>query len=206
AVMHRYLEEHPQVPMVCADCLIIDDRGTTFSYTRNTWACFLYRAEAAALAGPYRPDFPLLEDLDFFLRLAHAAGPIARIPEPHYKYRQHAGSLSAKQAAKRQLVSLRLHYDLVTRGVERLDLKELFWDRLSTSALYRDHESMDAMVQFAEEKKQPFVAELAARRDFLKTPTGWLWNRLIIAARSKRKRLNDGALLLTRMARGRGAS
>ena len=204
AVMWQYLREHPQAAMVCTDCLIINDAGRTFSYNRHTWACFLYRAEAAALAGPYRPEFPLVEDVDFFLRLQHYAGPIDRIPRPYYKYRDHKASLSSMQAAKRQFVSLRLHYDLVTRGVERLDLKELFWDRLSISALYGDHQSMDAIVQFAQEHNAPFARELATRRNFLKTPAGWVWNRFIIAARSQRARLQNGALLLTKLRGGGG--
>ncbi len=205
AVMWQYLQEHPQAAMVCTDCLCIDDSGRTFSYNRQTWACFLYRAEAAALAGPYRPEFPLVEDVDFFLRLQHHAGPINRIPRPYYKYRAHKASLSSRQAAKRQFVSLRLHYDLATRGVEQLDLKELFFDRLSISALYRDHPSMDAIVQFAQDHNEPFVRELATRRDFLKTPAGWILNRLIIAVRGQRARLQNSALLLTQLARRRKA-
>ncbi len=201
AVLSRYLQKHPQTPMVCTDCLLIDDSGRTFSYTRQTWACFLYRKEAAALAGPYRPDFPLVEDVDFFLRLEHFAGPIDRIPRPYYKYRQHKTSLSSQRAAKRQFVSLRLHYALVTRGIERLDLKQLFWDRLSTAALYRDHQTMDSIVQFAQDHSEPFVQELAALRDFLRTSTGWMWNRLLIAARGQRARLRNGMLLLTTIAR-----
>jgi glycosyltransferase involved in cell wall biosynthesis len=205
-VMWHYLQEHPQAAMVCTDCLLIDDKGKTFSYTRTTWACFLYRAEAAALAGPYRPEFRLVEDIDFFLRLRHYAGPIDRIPRPYYKYRDHKMSLSSTQSAIRQFVSLRLHYDLVTRGVERLDLRELFWDRLSKSALYRDSQSMDAIVQFADEHNVPFARELAARSNFLKTPVGWLCNRLVIAARGQRARLQNGALLLVRMAQQRRIS
>src|ERR1019366_6005572 len=94
AVMWQYLQEHPQAAMVCTDCLSIDEAGRIFSYNRHTWACFLYRAEAAALAGPYRPEFRLVEDVDFFLRLRHFAGPIERIPRPYYKYRAHKASLS----------------------------------------------------------------------------------------------------------------
>lgn len=204
-VMWDHLQRHPRAPMVCTDCLIIDESGKTFSYSRETWACFLYRAQAAALAGPYRPEFRLVEDVDFFLRLQHYAGPIERIPRPYYKYRQHRGSLCSLQGADRQLVSLRLHYDLVTRGVEQLDLKDLFMDRLSISALYRDHLSMDAIVRFAEERHAPFARELASRRDALRTPAGWLWNRMRIAARSQAVRVQNMALLLTQLARHRSS-
>jgi glycosyltransferase involved in cell wall biosynthesis len=205
AVMWQYLQEHPQIAMVCTDCLTINDSGRTFSYDQLTWSCFLYRAEAAALAGPYRPEFSLVEDVDFFLRLRHCAGPIDRIRQPYYKYRVHKASLSSRQAAKRAFASLRLHYDLVTRGMEQMDLKELFWDRLSISAMYRDDQSMDAIVQFAQEHNAPFARELATRRNFLKTPAGWVWNRLIIAARSQSARLQNSALLWTKLARSRRA-
>lgn len=206
AVMWNHLREHPQAAMVCTDCVTIDESGRTYSYNRTTWACFLYRAEAAALAGPYRPDFALVEDVDFFLRLQHYAGPIDRIPRAYYKYRQHKANLSSKQSAKRQFVSLRLHYDLVMQGVEQLDVKELFWDRLSTSALYRDHASMDAIVQFAEHNNEPFARELGTNRDFLKTPVGWMWNRLVFAARGQRVRLRNTALLLLNVMKQRRAS
>jgi hypothetical protein len=206
AVMWQYLQEHAQAAMVYTDCFLVDDSGKTLSYTRTTWACFLYRAEAAALAGPYRAEFRLVEDVDFFLRLRHYAGPIDRIPRPYYKYRLHKASLSSTQSAKRQFVSLRLHYDLVTRGVEQLDLKELFWDRLSKSALYGDSTSMDAIVQFAHEHNVSFARELAARSKFLKTPVGWLSNRLVIAARGQCARVLNGALLLTRMVQQRRSS
>jgi glycosyltransferase involved in cell wall biosynthesis len=206
AVMRKHLLENPQTAMVCTDCVTIDELGRTYSYNRATWACFLYRAEAAALAGPYRPEFSLVEDVDFFLRLQHYAGPIDRIPRAYYKYRQHKANLSSKQAAKRQFVSLRLHYDLVMRGVEQLNLKELFWDRLSISALYRDYESMDAIVRFAERHNEPFAQELSGQRDLLKTPAGWLWNRLVIAARGQRVRLRNGALLLLNLMKQRKAS
>ena len=121
------------------------------------------------------------------------------------KYRQHKANLGARQGGKRQFVSLRLHYDLVMRGVEQLDLKELFLDRLSTSALYRDHQSMDRIVQFAREQNLPFVGELVSRRNLLKTPVGWLWNRLIIAARGQRARLQGGVLRLTKGWRSRAS-
>jgi glycosyltransferase involved in cell wall biosynthesis len=201
AVMLHYLQEHPQTAMVCTDYLVIDESGSAVAYDRNNWACFLYRSEAAARAGLYRSEFPLVEDVDFFLRLRHFAGPIDRIPRPHYKYRHHKASLSSKQTAKRQLVSLRLHYDLVMRGVEELDLKQLFCNKLSMSALYRDSQCMEAIVQFAHEQNVPFANELETQRKFLNTPAGWLWNRLAIAARGQRTRLQSGVLLLANRAR-----
>jgi len=195
AVMLRYLEEHPATAMACTDLFVIDGSGKTVSYSDNVWACFLYRAEAAALAGPYRSEFPLVEDIDFFLRLRHSAGAIDRIKHPYYKYRQHKSSLSSRYIGKRQLVSLKLHCDLVARGVEQLDLKDLFWDRLSTAALYRDYQTMNAIVDFAREQGQPFKDVLQAHSCLLKTRSGWLWNRLEIAVKSQRDKLRRSYLL-----------
>ena len=200
-IMWRYLQEHPHAAMVCTDCLVIDGAGRTFSYNRQAWACFLYRAEAAALAGPYRTEFTLVEDIDFFLRLKHYAGPIDRIPRPYYRYRMHKKSLSSTASARRQFASVRLHYDLVKRGVEQMDLRELFWNRLSVSAIYRDHQSMDAMVQFAKDHDAPFASELAARSKFLKTSLGWLSNRIAVLVHSQRVRARNAFLLLTRYTR-----
>ncbi|MBI2677651.1 MAG: glycosyltransferase family 2 protein [Candidatus Koribacter versatilis] len=206
AVMWDYMQAHPGSAMVCTDCLLIDDAGRTFAYERKGWGCFLYRAEAAALAGPYRTEFPLVEDVDFFLRLRHYGGPIARISRPYYKYRIHKNSLSARHTADRQFVSLRLHYDLVARGVEQLDLRELFYDRLSTAALYRDYAAMDAIVQFAHDHDEPFSGDLAHRRDVLKTSAGWLRNRIVIALRAQRTRLQNTLLLLAELVRRRTAA
>jgi glycosyltransferase involved in cell wall biosynthesis len=201
AVMWQYLADHPQAAMVCTDYVVIDESGRTVSYDRRSWACFLYRAEAAALAGPYRSEFPLVEDVDFFLRLRHYGGPIERIPQAYYKYREHKTSLSSRYTAKRQLVSLRLHYDLVKQGVEQLDLRELFFERLSMAALYRDYETMNAIVGYAREQKVPFAEELAGRCRRLQTALGWWWNRARIAARGQRLRLQNLALLLGHMGR-----
>lgn len=193
-VMARYLEQNPQTAMVCTDFLVMDETGRTTSYDRRNWACFLYRAEAAALAGPYRPEFTLVEDVDFFLRLRHYAGRIDRLHRPYYKYRQNRRGLSGTQTAKRQFVSLKLHCDLVARGIEQLDLLELFQDRLSMSALYRDTKSMDSIAEFAAESGMPFADRIRAQRDFLRTWPGWWWNRLAIARRSQWAKLRGRTL------------
>jgi glycosyltransferase involved in cell wall biosynthesis len=67
-LMVAYLEERPGVPMVVADHRLIDSRGTVVGYCRRSAACFLYRAEVARKVGEYRPAFPLVEDVDYWLR------------------------------------------------------------------------------------------------------------------------------------------
>src|SRR4029453_12836185 len=100
--------------------------GRTTGYDSSSWACFLYRAEAARRTGEYRPEYRLVEDVDFFLRLQHESRPIQRIAEPHYKYRLHRASLSHQQLGRRQIASLKMHYDLITRGIEAGSLEALF--------------------------------------------------------------------------------
>jgi glycosyltransferase involved in cell wall biosynthesis len=185
AEMVRYLDAHPAAPMVCTDCLLINDTGATTGYSSSMWASFLYRREAAEQAGPYRPEFRLVEDVDFFLRLQHHGGPIERISTPLYKYRVHDGSLSATQLHRRHMASLRLHYDLVRRGIEGLDLEELFVDRLRKAAMHRDAETLAAIVAFARTERLPFADRLDLLRRLLETPPGWLANRLQIAVASR---------------------
>ncbi len=195
-VMFDYLEARPRVPMVCTDLYIMDSNGRTISYNDDAWACFLYRADAARLAGPYRPEFWLVEDVDFFLRLQHVAGPIERVERPYYRYRVHPKSLTATQAREKQLRSLALHYDLVTRGLEQADLKEIFFDRMSQAALYRDATGIAKMVEFGRERKVPFVGELEARGKFLATRRGWLENRVRVLVRSQLGRLRRRVRLM----------
>jgi glycosyltransferase involved in cell wall biosynthesis len=198
AAMVAYLDAHPAAPMVYTDCLLINDGGRETGYSDSIWACFLYRRSAAEKTGPYRPEFRLVEDVDFFLRLRHAAGEIAHLAEPHYRYRVHAQSLSATQLRRRHLASLKMHYDLITRGIERDDLRELFFDRLASAAMHRDHETMDEMLAFAAEKRVPFLEALRRRDRLLRSPHGWLANRVAIATRSRLSRAKSAFALARR--------
>jgi glycosyltransferase involved in cell wall biosynthesis len=195
-VMVEHLDAHPGAPMVCTDCLVIDSAGVNCGYNDAMWASFIYRRSAAELAGPYRPEFRLVEDVDFFLRLEHYAGPIERIRAPHYRYRLHEGSLSHQQLAARHFISLKLHYDLVQRGVEKLDLRELFLDRLSKTAMHGDPDAIERIVAFARERAVPFLPELELRASLLRTRPGWLVNRAQIALSSRWSRLRSRLKLL----------
>jgi glycosyltransferase involved in cell wall biosynthesis len=183
--MVGYLENHPACNMVCTDLLMIDHEGRTVSYDQKAWACFLYKAEAARQLLPYRPEYELVEDVDFFIRLDHYFGPIERIPRPYYKYRTHAQSLSSLRVKERQMRSLKLHYELITQGVEKGSLEDLFRDKLDTSALYKDFHTMEAIVKFARDRNLPFVEEIVARKRFLTSNFGWFLNRIMIAIKSQ---------------------
>jgi glycosyltransferase involved in cell wall biosynthesis len=186
-VMRAYLEQHARAAMVCTDCQLIDERGRAAGYDETTWACFLYRAQAARATGEYRPELRLVEDIDFFLRLKHFAGPIERIAGAHYQYRVHRGSLSHTQLGKRQLASLKMHYDLITRGIEQGDVRALFFERMTVAAALREWETFDAIVAFGREHGVAFQGELDARARHLRTRHGWLVNRARVFVRGRWK-------------------
>jgi glycosyltransferase involved in cell wall biosynthesis len=189
-MMVDYLNAHPDAPMVSADFLRIDDAGRTIGYDDLNWACFLYRADVARRVGDYRPEYRLVEDKDFFIRLQHIGGPIARIRQPLYRYREHPRSLTRQEGGKRHITTLKMHYDLITRGIEQhINLQHLFFHELSRTALYHDYEQMTEILTFARHTNMPFMSALEARAHRLRSPIGRLLNRLSIAATARRERL-----------------
>lgn len=188
--MVDYLDSHPDTPMVCADFFRVDDRGNTTAYDDINIACFLYRADVARRVGEYRHEFLLVEDRDFYLRLEHVGGPIERIRQPLYRVRDHKLSLSYREGPRRHITTVKMHYDLVTRGMEKhLDLQRLFFHELNKAALYRDHEQMAKITAFARETHMPFISSLEARERRLRSAPGWLLNRLSTAVAAQRGRL-----------------
>ncbi len=194
--MWECLQANAAAAMVCANCILIDENAREIGVSDDTWACFLYRRSAAEVAGKYRPEFRLVEDVDFFLRLQHFAGPIERIPRPYYLYRIHRNSLSHNRYAERQVVSLKMHYDLASQGVLDFNIRDLFVDKMSKAALGRDPSAIESIVDFAREKEVPFLDELEARQARLCSPWGWLLNRLGIAVESQMGKARQQCLLI----------
>ena len=178
--MAEFLEINQQTPMVATDIYRINNKGKIIGHSSNQYACFLYRAEAAKKTGLYRSEFTLVEDADFFIRLAYFAGPAKFIHQPLYKYRDHPESLSAKKTSQRQLVSTKMHFDLISRGIEKGDLKELFFDRIRKCALFKDHDTLEDILKFAQEKNIDFISSLRKTAHFIKTPLGWYFNKLFV--------------------------
>lgn len=103
-----YLEAHPDVDVVYADCTLIDDEGNPFgrlaagdpdrllsSDYNCVHGCFLYKREVHDAVGGYAEDSFLVEDYDFWLRAANSF----RLSPYHkdlYYYRMHRGSLSSR--------------------------------------------------------------------------------------------------------------
>lgn len=116
--MFDYLETHGDIGLVFADMDFIDENGKKTGFAsrdaEEIWssncveACFLYRREAAKAVGEYDADLFLVEDYDYWLRMAKQY-PIAHLPRCLYEYRNHGGSLTQTKAEKidRQLYRLR---------------------------------------------------------------------------------------------------
>lgn len=116
--MFRYMETHEDVGLVFADMDYIDKDGEKTGFisreAEEIWAsncvgaCFLYRREAAKIVGGYDADLFLVEDYDYWLRIAKRY-PVEHLPRCLYEYRNHGGSLTQTRAEKieRQLYRLR---------------------------------------------------------------------------------------------------
>ena len=174
-VMVEHLDANPGCMLVSPFMLNIDPDGRTLGVSEVDTNCFLCRRQAAIDVGRFRTEYMLVEDADFFLRMKHRYGAAARIRSPHYKFRVHPKSQSSTQIQKRQLVSTKLHYDLITRGIEEGSIEELFYDRLKIATLFRGWQYVDQIVDFAREKQLPFYPALRRRAQLYKTPIGWLW-------------------------------
>jgi glycosyltransferase involved in cell wall biosynthesis len=110
--MVTFLEEHPAVGVVYADCVLIDDRGqylqdwpaqpaSRIAYMNSLRACFLYRKVVYETVGGYDAEQFLAEDWDFWLRAARHFEMVP-IHKTLYQYRWHDQSLT--KAARRSEV------------------------------------------------------------------------------------------------------
>lgn len=116
--MFQYMETHEDIGLVYADMDYIDEDGKKTGFVsreaEEIWAsncvgaCFLYRREAAETVGGYDADLFLVEDYDYWLRIAKRY-PVAHLPRCLYEYRNHGGSLTQTRAEKieKQLYRLR---------------------------------------------------------------------------------------------------
>lgn len=195
-IMWSYLQKHEEFAAVSTDGLVIDEKGRRIGYQEFSWQCFLYRADVAGKIPVHRSEARILEDIDFFLRLKHYGGPIGRISRPYIKYRVHKHMVSHTRIKERPLISVKLNYEYITCGMTQGDMEAMFMDRLSQCALHRAYDTMDGIMVFAREKNVPFLNALERKNLFLRTPVGWLQNRLYIAARSQLGKIRSRLKLL----------
>jgi len=103
--MVNYLECNSNEYIVCAKMNIISQNGDFISvsqsydnkmmaYSNCLGACFLYRKCVLEDVGEYNPDFFLVEDYEYWLRILYKYGSIGYIDEILYEYRRHSKSLS----------------------------------------------------------------------------------------------------------------
>ena len=105
AELAGYLDEHPGVDIVYADCRVVDEAGVLVGtrtaeppgdllLTNVVGACFLYRRAVQEQLNGYREEVFLAEDYDFWLR-ASRTFRLAPLHRQLYDYRRHGQSLSA---------------------------------------------------------------------------------------------------------------
>jgi glycosyltransferase involved in cell wall biosynthesis len=102
--MLRFLEEHPAVGVVYADCVLIDEDGrylrdyaaqppSRLAYMNALRACFLYRRQVYETLGNYDAELFLAEDYEYWLR-ASRHFQLAPLHTILYEYRWHDQSLT----------------------------------------------------------------------------------------------------------------
>jgi GT2 family glycosyltransferase len=102
--MTRFLEDHPTVGMVYADCVLIDEKGrylrdypaqpaSRLAYMNPLGPCFLYRRIVYETLGGYDADLFLAEDYEYWLRI-YRRFELAPLHHTLYEYRWHDESLT----------------------------------------------------------------------------------------------------------------
>jgi len=102
--MVKYLDCHNQCGLVYCDMAYINQSGEIISNNQTNdhnmflnncvGACFMYRRSVAEAVGGYDPDKFLVEDYDYWMRIAFRY-EVDRIPEILYFYRFHESNLTA---------------------------------------------------------------------------------------------------------------
>jgi GT2 family glycosyltransferase len=114
------LKTNDHIGLVYAGSHLVDEAGAVTDtrtprqledFASNPWnpvgACFLYRRQAYERVGEYDPVQRLVEDYDYWLRIADCF-ETAVIPDLLYYYRQHSSSLSAQYSLLASEKALRL--------------------------------------------------------------------------------------------------
>jgi glycosyltransferase involved in cell wall biosynthesis len=148
--MVRYLEGSPATGLVyCDERLIGPDGEDLGPYAKPgpevladkncVGACFLYRREVYEVVGEYDPEMFLVEDYDYWLRVARRF-PIAHLKGvAPYRYRTHPGSLTSARRGEVALQTARArcrHALPATR--HRQVLAEAYWQALWTYRKAKD--------------------------------------------------------------------
>lgn len=122
--LSSFLDRNPECGLVASDYIVIDehdnlkrkvelpDNLSVVIFLNDYLGCsFMYRKEVAKHVGDYRVDLFLVEDYEYWMRIAMQY-PIARLNKILYSYREHPKSLTStrKLEIKERLVRMRLSY------------------------------------------------------------------------------------------------
>jgi glycosyltransferase involved in cell wall biosynthesis len=116
------LDAHPDADIVYADYTRLAEDGTAHAFRvlgpealvfeNVVGPCFLYRRRVHEALGGYREDLQTVEDYDFWLRAA-ARFALRPLHRDLYVYRDHAGSLTARQPERIAALTARVRAEHV---------------------------------------------------------------------------------------------
>jgi glycosyltransferase involved in cell wall biosynthesis len=116
--MLQCLRAHPAVGMVYASSSDIDEHGAIvrevvaeepplLTEKNVVRACFLYRSEVRQKVGDYDENFCLVEDWDYWIRIARHY-PLMNLRQNLYEYRWHPNSLTTTKQQQVRLAVIQL--------------------------------------------------------------------------------------------------
>lgn len=141
-VMVKALDDNPEVGMVYANCLVINEKERVvdaWKLSPPAWirtgncigACFMYRSEVADKVGEYDATMFLAEDYDYWLRI-YENFKMMHLTEFLYRYRTHGESLTATRLKDVHAQNARLwmrHMDFLVNDVENFGELCLLFNR-----------------------------------------------------------------------------
>ena len=129
--MLSFLQANPDADFVYTDLYILDfETGQTLirqlpskmeiGKLNRIGACYLYTRKVYESIGDYNPDYELVEDYDFWIRISRKF-KMAHLPKALYIYGDHSNSLTSKKIA-----SVRLFDKLLKFRHGFISLRELY--------------------------------------------------------------------------------
>jgi glycosyltransferase involved in cell wall biosynthesis len=126
AYMAQQLHTYPDVGFVYCGSRLIDESGRVTKVVWNpspSWlerynpvgACFMYRREVMEAVGAYRSEYRLVEDYDYWIRIAKLF-LVKHCSEVLYSYRSHDRSLTSQHRARWAELIDRLHVEHFSNG------------------------------------------------------------------------------------------
>lgn len=138
--MVNYLKCHKEDGLVYADMNLIDETGRIIGCRKSRegdyykynciGACFLYTKECRTKIGEYNLERILVEDYDYWLRIAQYYG-VGHIEEFLYEYRIHPNSLSSTKMYEvgKRLADLKIeHFSSICKNIDEEEILPLLFE------------------------------------------------------------------------------